>query len=147
MYYVRGEDEESWGTVNRHTHYVTVSGNEVTIGRPDFTGASHPFEIAGTATVQSTVINGTPTYQSANRRYAVPVKVTLSNGNTSTTTLYVNASAAYNAGANSVDVSFSGGSYDIWIDPYYYDAWEEINGGLAHALLTNGKERTTRLQW
>ena len=145
-YYVR-IDSETQGTVGRHTHYVTVSGNTVTIGAPDFTGAPHPFNVAGTATVQSTVVNGTPTYRTAYRDYAVPVKVTLSNGATSTTTIYVNASAAYNAGVNSVDVNWSDGDWDIWIDPYYYDAWEEINGGLVHAKLTNGKERTVRLNW
>ena len=124
-----------------------MSGNTVTLGAPDFTGAPHPFDIAGAATVESTVIDGTPTYQTANKRYAVPVLVTLSNGNTSSTTLYVNANDAFNAGANSVDVSWSDGDYDIWIYPFYYDSWEEINGGLAHARLTNGKERSVRLQW
>ena len=145
-YYVR-IDSETQGRVGHHTHYVTVNGNTVTLGDPDFTGAPHPFEVAGAATVESTVISGTPTYQTANKRFAVPVLVTLSNGNTSSTTLYVNANEAYTAGANSVDVSWSDGDYDIWIYPYYYDSWEEINGGLAHAKLTNGKERTVRLQW
>ena len=135
------------GSVNTHTHYVEVSGSTVTIGAPDFSGSPHPFEIATSGSV-SISQNGVATYQSGYRRYAVPVKATDSGGNVvATTTLYVSASQAYDAGANSVDVSFSGGSYDIWIDPYYYDSWEEINGGLAHALLTNGKERTTRLQW
>lgn len=88
------------GSVNTHTHYVTVSGNTVTLGAPDFSGTPHPFNVAGSATVQSTVINGTPTYQSAYNRYAVPVKVTLTNGSVSTTTLYVNASVAYDRGYN-----------------------------------------------
>ena len=135
------------GSVNTHTHYFTVSGNTVTIGSPDFSGTPHSFNVAGSATVQSVVLNGSATYQTAYNRYAVPVKVTLSNGNTSTTTLYVNASAAYNAGVDSVDVNWSDGDWDIWIYPYYYDSWEEINGGLAHAKLTNGKERTVRLSW
>ena len=149
LYYVRG-DEEGSGTINRHTHFVEEKNGKVTIGAPDFTGAKHSFNSTG-AVVSSTVINGTPTYQSAYRRFAVPVKVTLSNGNTSTTTLYVNAADAYNAGYNAgyaaVDVNWSDGDYDIWIYPYYYDSWEEINGGLAHAKLTNGKERTVRLSW
>jgi len=147
-YYVRvPDDPEAGGTINRHTHYGKYENGKVTIGAPDFTGSPHPFDVAGSATVSSTVVNGTPTYQSSYNRYAVPVKVTLSNGNTSTTTLYVNASAAYNAGVDSVDVNWSDGDYDIWIYPFYYDAWEEINGGLAHAKLTNGKERTVRLNW
>lgn len=146
-YYVR-IDAETQGTVGRHTHYVSVSGNQVTIGAPDFTGANHPFEKSGTVTVQSVALNGTPTYQTAYNRYAVPVKVTLSTGAVTPTTLYVNASDAYNAGKNSVDVSWSDGDYDIWIHPYYYDSWEEVCGGLLHAKLTNGKERTRRLnQW
>ena len=136
------------GSVNTHTHYVEVNGNTVTIGSPDFTGAAHPFEIAPALGNVTISLNGTATYQSGARRYAVPVRATDGNGNViGTGTVYVGASAAYNAGADSVDVSYSGGSYDIWIDPYYYDSWEEINGGLAHALLTNGKERTSRLQW
>lgn len=146
-YYVR-IDEETQGTVGRHTHYVTVSGNQVTIGAPDFTGQNHPFEKTGAATVSSVVINGSATYQTSYRRYVVPVKVTLSNGTTSTHNLYVNASAAFDAGANSVDISWSDGDYDIWIHPYYYDAWEEVCGGMLHAKLTNGRERTRRLdQW
>lgn len=146
-YWVYDSQNNAAGSLKGHTHLVTVSGNTVTIGAPDFSGTPHSFNIAGTATVQSTVVNGTPTYQSSYNRYAVPVKVTLSNGTISTTTLYVNASAAYNAGVNSVDVSWSDGDWDIWINPYYYDSWDEINGGLVHAKLTNGKERTVRLQW
>ena len=136
------------GSVNTHTHYVTVSGNQVTIGAPDFTGKAHPFSVAGSATVQSVVVNGSATYQSSYNRYVVPVKITLSNGTTPyTTNLYIGASAASEAGADSVDVEWSEGDWDIWIYPYYYDAWEEINVGLAHARLTNGKERTVRLNW
>ena len=97
-YYVYDAATNAAGSLKGHTHLITVSGNTVTLGAPDFSGTPHSFNVAGSATVQSTVVNGTPTYQSAYNRYAVPVKVTLTNGSVSTTTLYVNASAAYNRG-------------------------------------------------
>lgn len=149
-YYVDDGTEENpgGGTINKHTHYVTVSGNQVTIGAPDFTGAKHPFSVAPSIEGATISLNGGAIYQASLRRYAVPVRATNGNGEViATGTIYVGGSAAYNAGADSVDVEWSEGDWDIWIDPYYYDAWEEINGGLAHTRLTNGKERTVRLSW
>lgn len=143
-YYVYDAQTNAAGSLKGHTHLVTVSGNTVTIGAPDFSGTAHSFNIAGTATVQSiTLVSAT--YESSRRRYAVSVKATLSNGNSSTNTIYVNASDAYTAGFNACDISWSDGDYDIWIHPYYYDSWEEICGGMLHAKLTNGRERTRRL--
>ena len=145
-YYVYNAQTGAAGSLKGHTHLVTVNGNTVTIGAPDFSGATHSFNIAGTATVQSIALVSA-TYESSRRRYAVSVRATLSNGNSSTNTIYVNASDAYNAGFNACDVNWSDGDWDIWIYPFYYDSWEEINGGLAHAKLENGKERTVRLNW
>lgn len=89
-----------FGSVNTHTHYVTVSGNTVTIGAPDFMGNPHPFEIASSDVTISQ--NGQATYQSGYRRYAVPVVAKDSNGNVvASATLYVSASQAYDAGYNS----------------------------------------------
>ena len=99
-YYVDDGTEELVGTVNRHTHYVTVNGSTITIGAPDFSGASHPFEIASSDVTISQ--NGQATYQSGYRRYAVPVVARDGNGNAvASATLYVSASQAYDAGWNS----------------------------------------------
>lgn len=136
------------GSVNTHTHYFTVSGNTVTIGAPDFTGAAHSFNIAPSATNVTISLDGTATYQSGYNRYAVPVRATGGDGTViARGTVYVGASAAYGAGQDSVDVEWSEGDWDIWIYPYYYDSWEEINGGLVHTRLTNGKERSVRINW
>lgn len=87
--------------ISRHTHFVTVNGNTVTIGAPDFTGTPHPFEIAPSIGSVTISLNGGATYQSSYNRYAVPVRATDQNGNViSTGTVYVGASAAYNRGYN-----------------------------------------------
>ena len=127
-YWVYDSHNNAAGSLKGHTHLVTVSGNTVTIGAPDFSGTPHSFNIAGTATVQSTVVNGTPTYQSSYNRYAVPVKVTLSNGATSTTTLYVNASAAYNAGYNAGhSAGYEDAKDDCVVGYYYTSSWGSNN--------------------
>ena len=61
-------------------------------------------------------------YQTANKRYAVNVKATASNGKSSTTTLYVPATDAYNAGAassssavTSITVSRPTGGMNDWV--------------------------------
>lgn len=127
-YWVYDAQNNAAGSLKGHTHLVTVNGNTVTIGAPDFSGTPHSFNIAGTATVQSTVVNGTPTYQSSYNRYAVPVKVTLSNGATSTTTLYVNASAAYNAGYNAGhSAGYEDAKDDCVVGYYYTSSWGSNN--------------------
>ena len=54
-------------------------------------------------TISSIELNGSATYQTANKRYSVPVKATASNGNYSPNTLYVNATDAFNAGVNTFE--------------------------------------------
>ena len=99
-YYVTDPDAGGvYGSVNVHTHFFTVSGNTVTIGAPDFTGAKHSFSVAPSTGSVTISLNGGATYQSSYNRYAVPVKATDQNGNTiGTGTVYVSASAAYNKG-------------------------------------------------
>lgn len=117
------------GSVNTHTHHVTVSGNTVTIGSPDFTGTPHPFEVAPSNVTIS--LNGSATYQSGNNRYAVPVRATGSDGAVvGTGTVYVGASAAYNAGyssaCNRVAIQIvEGGSWD---GKTYYTIYASVDG-------------------
>ncbi len=146
LYYVRGEDEESWGTVNRHTHYGKYENGKITILAPDFTGAQHPFDVAPSADSISLALDGGVNYQSSYNIYAVPVKAVDGNDNVlATETIRFSASAAYSAGRtrgqSEVDVNYSGGSYDIWIDgtqDVYGHRFVQVN-----VLLTNGVRRTS----
>ena len=78
------------------------------------------------------------------------LKVTFDNGSYKTFNVPIDATDAVNAGranaANSVDVSYSGGSYDIWIDRWAYDSrrgyWVQIA-----VSLTNGKTRYSTTLW
>ena len=127
-YWVYDAATNAAGSLKGHTHLITVNGNTVTLGAPDFSGTPHSFSVAGSATVQSTVINGTPTYRTAYRDYAVPVKVTLSNGATSTTTLYVNARDAYNAGYNAGhSAGYQDAKDDCVVGYYYTSSWGSNN--------------------
>ena len=63
---------DTTGSVNNHTHFYTVDSQtgEVTPGRPDFTGASHPFNIADTQFYQARVSAITTTAITAARETA-----------------------------------------------------------------------------
>jgi len=63
---------DTTGSVNSHTHFYTVDSQtgEVTPGRPDFTGASHPFNIADTQYFRARVSAITPTAITAARETA-----------------------------------------------------------------------------
>ena len=54
-------------------------------------------------TISSIAANGSATYETANKRYKVPVIATASNGNYSTNNLYVSATDAFNAGVNTFE--------------------------------------------
>lgn len=45
-YYVYDAQNNAAGSLKRHTHFITVSGNTVTLGAPDFTGTNHSFSVA-----------------------------------------------------------------------------------------------------
>ena len=59
-YWIDSGEEEGGGTVGRHTHQITVDENtgKVTLGRPDFSGAYHSFNIADTEFYQNAVSAG-----------------------------------------------------------------------------------------
>ena len=63
---------DTTGSVNNHTHFYTVNSQtgEVTPGRPDFTGTSHPFNIADTQYFRARVSAITPTAITAARETA-----------------------------------------------------------------------------
>lgn len=117
-YWVFDKATNAAGSLKGHTHLITVKNNTVTIGAPDFSGTAHSFNIAGTATVQSITINGSIRYENARNRFAVPVKATLSNGNSSTTTLYVPAT---------VTIGFDETYYEPGWRTYYH-IWAKLNG-------------------
>lgn len=128
-----------------HVHNVVVNGGRVTIGTATTTVGNNSFNIADTqfyrdgvsaVTISSIALNGSATYQTANKRYAVSVKATASNGNSSTNTLYVNANDAYNAGYNagyaaapsgySSCTIYDGGSAE-WGGMYYQSFYTETD--------------------
>ena len=96
-----------------HYHTFTEHGGRIYISQA--TKSQGSFDIAATQTykdgVAAVTITSTTqqssTYQSAYKRYAVSVKTTASNGNSSTTTINVNATAAYNAGYSDGEGSVS----------------------------------------
>lgn len=63
---------DTTGSVNNHTHFYTVNSQtgEVTPGRPDFTGTSHPFNIADTQYFRARVSAITTTAITAARETA-----------------------------------------------------------------------------
>ena len=75
----------------------------------ELTKATDVSSVISSVTLSSIALNGSATYESANKRYKVPVKATASNGNSSTNNLYVSATDAFNAGktegTNSVTIS------------------------------------------
>ena len=117
----------------------TVYSEEKTL-----TKAVQVASIWSAVTISSIASNGTATYETANKRYKVPVKATASNGNSSTNNLYVSATDAINAGktegANSVTISsiaFNGSatyqtSYNRYVVP-------------VKATASNGKTGTNNL--
>ena len=140
-YYVE-IDEETSGTVNRHTHTGKYENGKITIGPPDFTGAQHPFDVTLAAGDLTLALDGSVTYQSSYNIYAVPVKATDQNNNVlAQETLRFSASAAYSAGQNNTDVNWSDGDYDIWVNDtqdVYGHRFAQIK-----VKLTNGKVRTS----
>lgn len=117
-YYVYDAATNAAGSLKGHTHLITVSGNTVTLGAPDFSGTPHSFSKTGSATVQSIAINGTIRYENARNRFAVPVKATLSNGNYSTATIYVPATVTIG-----YDETYREAGWRA-----YYHIWAKLNG-------------------
>lgn len=116
-YYVDLGDGEYSGSINNHTHYVTVSGNQVTIGRPDFTGANHPFEIAPSDVTLAQTSGAT--YRDRDRVFSIPVKAVDASGN-------VLASANFEVSAWSQIQSAYNNGYNVGYNDGQNEAITEI---------------------
>ena len=100
------DSEISFGSSTK-TLYVPVQGNTTKYAtyHHNVTLNVDATEAVNSVTLSSSSIelNGSATYQNGYKRYAVPVKATASNGKSSTNTLYVSATDAFNAGVNTFE--------------------------------------------
>lgn len=112
-YTLSGEQTVSYNASNK-TLNASV---QATLSNGNTTGSVRTVTIPATlaynagwnaVTVDSVAMDGTATYQTGYKRYAVKVKGTASNGAYKTSTVYVSASEAYNAGYYAGQASASG---------------------------------------
>ncbi|MBQ8616380.1 MAG: phage tail protein [Clostridia bacterium] len=147
-YYVNlGGDSE--GTVNAHTHYIEEENGVVTIGRPDFTGHDHSFNIADTQFYKDGVSARNATsasYETEEGGAAVWDKIWVRSsdghvvGNLSLT---YGGKSGYQNGVDSVTIPSNSASY-IWSGGQQGGIWENDYGShyitiRANAKATNGK--------
>lgn len=145
-YWVYDARTNAAGSLKGHTHIVTVEGDTVTIGAPDFSGTEYSFKIApqiGDVTISldggATWNEGYGTYG----RYVIHIRATDGSGKViGRGDVYLIPDEAYSKGEDSVDVDWSGGDYDIWAT-WYRDEEYQIYGYRLNAKLTNGKQRQT----
>ena len=106
-YTVSGEQTVSYDSSNK----TLTASVQATLSNGNTQGSVRSVTIPATlaynagynaVTVSSVAMDGTATYQSGYKRYAVNVIGTAENGATKTSTIYVSATDAYNAGAASV---------------------------------------------
>lgn len=169
-------DQSSQWDLVTHKHALTCDANGNVSCGPARSGSASGgnFNIADTAFFKSRIsaatINsgnisvikysastdwGNKTVSQSNAKYYggylyATLKVTFDDGSYKTFNVPIDATDAVNAGkksgADGVDVSYSGGSYDIWIDRWAYDSrrgyWVQIA-----VALTNGKTRYSTTLW